>query len=174
VATYAVAGLLGIGLALFVFPLAFLFPVSPAPGPFPDGALAQHAIGQRYFIADAWRRPLLMVPSLGAPHGVNIGLTDSIPLIALILKAFSSWLPPGFHGIGLTLAPETTIPVNTMYEARRHRSPDCDIRAQASAPLPPGEVRVLLPDARSQLSSLIPDSNHAGHDIGDLVACYKD
>lgn len=99
VATYAVAGLLGIGLALFVFPLAFLFPVSPAPGPFPDGALAQHAIGQRYFIADAWRRPLLMVPSLGAPHGVNIGLTDSIPLIALILKAFSSWLPPVFTAL---------------------------------------------------------------------------
>jgi hypothetical protein len=99
--SYAVASLIGIALALSVFPLDFLFPVSPLPGPLPEGDMAQHVVGQRYFIADVWRWHLLTVPDLGAPQGVNIGLTDSIPLIALILKALAPWLPTGFHGIGL-------------------------------------------------------------------------
>ena len=101
VISYALALLLGLSLAAWVFPLAFLFPGAPAFAPFIEGDMAQHVVGQRYFIADSWRWPLLVVPSLGAPDGVNIGLTDSIPLLALILKALAAWLPPGFHGIGL-------------------------------------------------------------------------
>ena len=54
------------------------------------GDAAQHIIGGRYFIADAWRWPLLFVPGLGS-HGTNIGLTDSIPLAALIAKLSRAW-----------------------------------------------------------------------------------
>ena len=54
------------------------------------GDAAQHIIGGRYFIADAWRWPLLFVPALG-PNGTNIGLTDSIPLAALIGKLGRAW-----------------------------------------------------------------------------------
>ena len=54
------------------------------------GDAAQHIIGGRYFIADAWRWPLLFVPALG-PNGINIGLTDSIPLAALIGKLGRAW-----------------------------------------------------------------------------------
>jgi hypothetical protein len=102
--SYAMAALLGIGLATFEFPTAFLFPVMPAPGPFPEGDLAQHVVGQRYFIADAWRWPLLVVPALDFPEGANIGLTDSIPLFAMLLKALAPVLPAGFQGIGLWYA----------------------------------------------------------------------
>jgi hypothetical protein len=98
---YAMAALLGVGLAFYVFPLDFLFPGSLPHAALPEGDMGQHVVGQRYFIADAWRWPLLVVPSLGAPDGTNIGLTDSIPLLALILKAIAAWLPAGFDGIGL-------------------------------------------------------------------------
>jgi hypothetical protein len=107
--TYLAAGLFGLALALYSFPLDFLFPLSPSDGPFPEGDMAQHVVGQRYFIADAWRWPLLMVSNLGQPEGTNIGLTDSIPLLALILKAFAPWLPSGFHGIGLWYAISWTL-----------------------------------------------------------------
>lgn len=50
------------------------------------GDAAQHVIGGRYFTADAWRLPLLFVPTLGLPDGTNIGLTDSVPVAALIAK----------------------------------------------------------------------------------------
>lgn len=99
--SYVAAALLGLGLTAFVFPAGFLFPTAPTLGPWVEGDMAQHVVGQRYFIQDAWRWPLLVVPGLAFPDGVNIGLTDSIPLVALILKAVASWLPPGFHGIGL-------------------------------------------------------------------------
>jgi hypothetical protein len=52
----------------------------------PTGDLAEHVVGGRYFLADRWRFPILRVPSLGFPGGVNIGLTDSIPLAALVAK----------------------------------------------------------------------------------------
>jgi hypothetical protein len=104
VLSYVVAAALGIALAVLTFPPGFVFPLTPAPGPFADGDLAQHVVGQRYFIADAWRWPLLVVPTLDFPEGANIGLTDSIPLIALILKVLAPLLPVGFHGIGLWYA----------------------------------------------------------------------
>jgi hypothetical protein len=97
---YLAAAALGLALALRTFPIDFLWPMAPPDGPLMEGDLAQHVIGQRYFIADAWRWQLLMVPGLGQPDGTNIGLTDSIPLLALALKAFASWLPREFHGLG--------------------------------------------------------------------------
>ncbi len=101
---YGIAGLFGLALALWVFPLPFLFPSGSDMAPFPAGDMAQHVVGQRYFIADAWRWPLLVVPSLGKPGGAHIGLTDSIPLLALLLKLLRSLLPPHFEGIGLWYA----------------------------------------------------------------------
>lgn len=58
---------------------------------YPKGDPAEHIIGGRYFIADAWRWPLLTVPSLGPPPGTNIGETDSIPIAALVAKLFRDW-----------------------------------------------------------------------------------
>ena len=77
-------------LAIAAFPLGFLDGAA-AFWRYPKGDFAQHIIGGRYFIADAWRWPLLIVPDLGLPPGTNIGLTDSIPLVALAAKLTRGW-----------------------------------------------------------------------------------
>lgn len=102
-ASYAFAFALGLYICLSVFPVDFIFP-PVSPGIPPTSDLIQHITGQRYFIADAWRWPLLEVPSLNFPDGVHIGFTDSIPALALPLKALSFLLPEGFHGFGLWYA----------------------------------------------------------------------
>lgn len=95
-----VAALGGLGLALTIFPLDFLWPTA-APDYAPKGDAAQHAIAQRYFIRDAWHWPPLMARNLLPPEGLNIAFADGIPLLALPLKLLAPWLSAGFHGIGL-------------------------------------------------------------------------
>ncbi len=68
------------------------------------GDIAVHIIGQRYYVGDSWRWPLLVAKPLVAPDGTNIAFTDSIPLIAVPMKIFRAFLPPGFHSIFLWLA----------------------------------------------------------------------
>jgi len=77
-------------LAVAIFPLDFLNGAA-AFWRYPKGDFAEHIIGGRYFIADTWRWPLLIVPDLGLPPGTNIGLTDSIPLAAVAAKLFRDW-----------------------------------------------------------------------------------
>ncbi len=77
-------------LAIASFPIEFL-DGSAGFWQYPKGDYAQHIIGGRYFIADAWRWPLLIVPGLGLPPGTNIGLTDSIPIAALVAKLARGW-----------------------------------------------------------------------------------
>jgi hypothetical protein len=57
-----------------------------------QGDIAQHVVGQRYYIGDAWRWPLFFTPLLKLPDGVNIFMTDSIPVAALIAKLISKAL----------------------------------------------------------------------------------
>ena len=57
---------------------------------------AQSIIGQRYFLSEPWGWPLLLAHRLDWPSGLNIALTDSIPLLMVPLKLFRAWLPPGF------------------------------------------------------------------------------
>jgi hypothetical protein len=97
------AGLLGLVQALILFPATFLLPRAGMDWA-PVGDAAQHAIAQRYFIADAWRWPLLLAANMNTPEGVNIAFADGIPLLAIPLKMAAAWLPPGFHGIGLWYA----------------------------------------------------------------------
>jgi hypothetical protein len=77
-------------LAIVAFPIGFI-DGSAAFWTYPKGDYAEHIIGGRYFIADAWRWPLLNVPGLGLPPGTNIGLTDSIPIAALTAKLARGW-----------------------------------------------------------------------------------
>ena len=79
--TYLIAILLGIGLALWLVPPDVILARGPLTGA-TAGDVAQHIVGRRYFIADAWRWPPLMVRALGWPEGTNIAFTDSIPLVA--------------------------------------------------------------------------------------------
>ncbi|MDP3417642.1 DUF6311 domain-containing protein [Falsiroseomonas sp.] len=99
--SYLAALALGIGLALWVFPLDFLFPVA-GQGWRPAGDAAQHMVAQRYLMADAWRWPPTLALNLNTQAGgMNTAFADSIPLLALPLKALRDWLPEGFHGVGL-------------------------------------------------------------------------
>ncbi len=100
-ASYGLALLVGVALALSVFPLDFLFPAAGAPWR-PVGDAAQHMVAQRYLIADAWRWPPVFAANLNTQEGgLNTAFADSIPALTLLLKALRAWLPEGFHGVGL-------------------------------------------------------------------------
>jgi hypothetical protein len=115
---YLAAALLGLLQALWLLPSAFLFPAAGSDWA-PIGDAAQHAIAQRYFIADAWRWPLLLARNMNVPEGVNIAFADGIPLLALPLKLAAPLLPPGFHGIGLWYAIATVAqPVAAVFALR--------------------------------------------------------
>jgi hypothetical protein len=117
-AAYLAAALLGLLQAALTFPAAFLFPQAGGDAA-PVGDAAQHAIAQRYFIADAWRWPLLLARNMNTPDGVNIAFADGIPLLALPLKLAAPLLPPGFHGIGLWYAIATVAqPVAAVWALR--------------------------------------------------------
>jgi hypothetical protein len=95
------AAAIGLALALVVLPLDFLFPAAGAPWR-PVGDAAQHAIAQRYLIADAWRWPPTFAANLNTQEGgINTAFADSIPALALLLKAIRPALAEGFHGVGL-------------------------------------------------------------------------
>jgi hypothetical protein len=70
----------------------------------PVGDLAEHTIGARYFLADRWRFPLLFVPALGTPGGTNIGLTDSIPAVAILAKLLRGVIGVGYSYFPIWLA----------------------------------------------------------------------
>lgn len=117
-AAYLAAAILGLVQALWIFPAAFLLPVSGSDWA-PIGDAAQHAIAQRYFIADAWRWPLLLARNMNVPEGVNIAFADGIPLLAIPLKLAAPLLPPRFHGIGLWYAIGTVAqPVAAVFALR--------------------------------------------------------
>ncbi len=101
IAPFLLTGLLGAALALLIFPADFLWPVAGLPVR-PAGDAAQHAIAQRYLIADAWRWPPTLAANLNTQEGgLNTAFADSIPALALILKSIRGFLPEGFHGVGL-------------------------------------------------------------------------
>ncbi len=60
----------------------------------------QHVSGVFYFVQDQWRWPLFQVEKLGAPAGVSIIYTDSIPLAALLLKLVNQFHPVLFNYFG--------------------------------------------------------------------------
>ena len=95
--------LIGLAAAAATFPPEFLVPRAGQAFA-PSGDAAQHAIAQRYFIAAPWGWPPLLITGLDAPRGTHLAFADGIPLLALILRPAASWLPPGFHGIGLWYA----------------------------------------------------------------------
>ena len=93
--TYAAALIIGLVFALYLLPLDFIAGVGPAwREPHkdlvtPNGADHMHAItGMRYFLADKWRLPLFKTLGAGGDEGFNIIFTDSIPLVALVMKLF--------------------------------------------------------------------------------------
>ena len=60
-----------------------------------------HFIGWHFFRNEAWHWPLGKITHFLFPIGTSIGYTDSLPLLALLFKPFSHFLPTYFQYIGL-------------------------------------------------------------------------
>jgi hypothetical protein len=82
---------------MLIYPISFLLGDGAY---FYSGDAAQHVSGWHAYIADQWRFPLLRTEILNYPDGVNIAFTDSIPLLAITLKIFKSFIAEGFHYFG--------------------------------------------------------------------------
>ena len=67
------------------------------------GDWVPHHFGWAYFRAERWHWPPGTIHGYYAPLGSSIGLTDSIPLAAYLLKPLSAWLPQTFQYLGLWL-----------------------------------------------------------------------
>jgi len=102
-AGYIFAFFAGLAFTLWLVPRGLLFPVNYYDVAAVDDT-ADHIIGQRYFLLDQWRHPLLKTALLRWPQGTNIALSDSIPLLAIPAKLLKRYLPPGFHSIFWFLA----------------------------------------------------------------------
>lgn len=63
----------------------------------------QHYLGWAFYRNDPWTFPLGSIESYNYPVGTNIGFMDSIPLLGLLLKPFSSFLPEDFQYLGIWL-----------------------------------------------------------------------
>ncbi len=66
-----------------------------------QGDTAQHYLGWQFFRQDPWQWPPGRILSFGYPLGTTIVFTDSLPLLALLLKPISSLLPPEFQYFGI-------------------------------------------------------------------------
>lgn len=67
------------------------------------GDWVPHYFGWSYFRAEPWQWPPGTVRGYYAPLGTSVGLTDSIPIAAYLLKPFGAWLPQPFQYLGLWL-----------------------------------------------------------------------
>ena len=67
------------------------------------GDWVPHHFGWAYFRAEPWHWPPGTVRGYYAPLGTSIGLTDSIPIAAYLLKPLAAWLPQPFQYLGLWL-----------------------------------------------------------------------
>ncbi len=68
-----------------------------------SGDPGQHFLGWHFFRTEPWSLPLGAIQRYYSPAGTSIVFMDSIPLIAIPLKLFSSLLPQTFQYLGLWL-----------------------------------------------------------------------
>lgn len=69
-----------------------------------DGDWRQHLLGWLFYRNEPWTFPLGTLKTLPYPVGSAIGFTDSNPLVSILLKPFSGWLPAEVQFIGPWLA----------------------------------------------------------------------
>ena len=66
--------------------------------------LATHFLGAHFFRHEAWAWPPGMLHTYAQGVNASVGLTDSIPLPALLLKPFDALLPPAVNYLGVWVA----------------------------------------------------------------------
>lgn len=99
IAIYLLAAALGLMACLNIYDLPFLEGNSPF-WQAPHADQMQALTGWYGFAHDSWRFPFFEVKTLRYPLGANIIFTDSIPLLALLMKPFVPILPTDFHYFG--------------------------------------------------------------------------
>ncbi len=68
-----------------------------------NGDWRVHFLGWHLFRHEPWHLPPGRIERYFVPLGTSIGLTDSIPIAAFLMKPLSPWLPPAFQYLGLWL-----------------------------------------------------------------------
>ena len=96
--TALIGGILGLTWFNLVFGPSVLNPTYLSWVMQGDGA--QHVLGWLFFRHENWSWPLGSVPSFPYPVGTTVGYTDSIPWVAILAKALSTFLPADFQYIG--------------------------------------------------------------------------
>ncbi len=96
---YTLAAILGLAVCLSIYGVPFVVGTSPF-WQAPNADQMQALTGWYGFAHDSWRLPLFDVKTLRYPEGANIIFTDSIPLLALLMKPLAPFLPAGFHYFG--------------------------------------------------------------------------
>jgi hypothetical protein len=84
---YLGGALLGTAAFFWIYSWSYLIGAAPFFDP-PRGDVAQALVGLNYFLADSWHWLPLKVPQIHPPEGLSIIYTDSIPLLAILVKLF--------------------------------------------------------------------------------------
>lgn len=92
-----------IGLCLFVL-IYGVYIINPAYTEwiyFSDNDLKQHFMGWCHYRNSPWHFPVGLIDTLSYPISMSTIYTDSIPIVALIFKVFSVFLPSDFQYFGI-------------------------------------------------------------------------
>lgn len=93
----------GLGLILFVQQVGMAVAWPGASEWISSGDRLQHQLGWEYYRRSAWAWPPGLTTEYPHPVGTSVVYTDSLPLLAMPLKAVSPWLPTEWQYLGLAL-----------------------------------------------------------------------
>ena len=104
------SALFGLVLALVIYPPSFLIGDAARFHNFlfPNDAL-DYRLAWQALVEHGSPWPSLWTDLFNSPHGVPISLLDALPLAATVFRPFVSWLPDGFHYLGLWHAVAVTL-----------------------------------------------------------------
>ena len=99
----ALAALLGLGLALFIYPPSFLAGEAARFHSFERHAndAVEYWLAWRALVEHGRPWPSLWTSIFNHPEGFPITLLDALPLAATLFRPLLPWLPEGFHYFGL-------------------------------------------------------------------------
>ena len=95
----AIALVLGISYALLLLGTR---PLNPTDVSWLKTDPATHYISWAHFRqTNGWVWPLTLIPTIAYPIGEYLAFFDAVPLVAILLRPFASFLPPDFQYLGL-------------------------------------------------------------------------
>ena len=107
----AIAALMGLGLALFIYPPSFLAGEAARFNSFDLYAndAVEYWLAWRALVEHGRPWPSLWTDFFNHPEGFPITLLDGLPLAATLFRPLLPWLPEGFHYFGLWTALAVTL-----------------------------------------------------------------